>query len=127
MISDGLDLVFPGTCNVNYRPQTKFAKVMFLHLSISHSVHRGVCLSACWDSRTPSGAHTPQEQTHTPGADTPQEQTPPPCAVHAGRYGQQAGGTHPTEMHTCCLKIDFAQNTIIEFQFLGSWAEPRIR
>ena len=24
-----------------------------------------------------------------------------PCAVHAGRYGQQAGGTHPTGMHTC--------------------------
>ena len=25
----------------NYRPQTKFTKVMFLHLSVSHSVHRG--------------------------------------------------------------------------------------
>ena len=24
-----------------------------------------------------------------------------PEAVHAGRYGQQAGGTHPTGMHTC--------------------------
>ena len=24
-----------------YRPLTKFAKVMFLHLSVSHSVHRG--------------------------------------------------------------------------------------
>ena len=24
-----------------YRPQTKFAKVMFLHVSVSHSVHRG--------------------------------------------------------------------------------------
>ena len=31
---------------LNYRPQTKFAKVMFLHLSVSHSVHRvggGMC------------------------------------------------------------------------------------
>ena len=27
----------------------------------------------------------------------PPEQTPP-GAVHAGRYGQQAGGTHPTGM-----------------------------
>ena len=27
-----------------YRPQTKFVKVMFLHLSVSHSVHRGVCI-----------------------------------------------------------------------------------
>ena len=32
-----------------YRPQTKFAKVMFLHLSVSHSVHRGglVLRGAC--------------------------------------------------------------------------------
>ena len=37
-----------------------------------------------------------------PGADTP-EQTPP-STVHAGRYGQQAGSTHPTGMHTCFLK-----------------------
>ena len=27
-----------------YRPQTKFVKVMFLHLSVSHSVHRGACM-----------------------------------------------------------------------------------
>ena len=26
-------------------------------------------------------------------------------AVHAGRYGQQAGGTHPTGMHTCFFKF----------------------
>ena len=25
-----------------YRPQTKFAKVMFLHVSVIHSVHGGV-------------------------------------------------------------------------------------
>ena len=25
-----------------YSPQTQFAKVMFLHLSVSHSVYRGV-------------------------------------------------------------------------------------
>ena len=29
------------TTTFYYRPQTKFAKVMFLHLSVSHSVHRG--------------------------------------------------------------------------------------
>ena len=73
---------------------------MFLHLSVSHSVHRGgVCLSACWDTYPqPPGADSPQKQT-SPRADTPPEQTPP-CTVHAGRYGQQAGGTHPTGMHT---------------------------
>ena len=59
----------------DYRPQTKFAKVVFLHLSVSHSVH-------------------PPGQVH-----------PPPGAVHvhAGRYGQQAGGTHPTGIHSCLL------------------------
>ena len=59
-----------------YRPQTKCAKVIFLHLSVSHSVHRGcgVCLSACWD--TPPGRHPPHPQgaDTLPGADTPQEQ-----------------------------------------------------
>ena len=29
-----------------YRPQMRFAKVMFLHLFVSHSVHRG-CIPAC--------------------------------------------------------------------------------
>ena len=50
------------------------AKVIFLHLSVIHSVHRGegVCLSACWDTNPP-GADTPLP----PGADTPLEQTPP--------------------------------------------------
>ena len=47
-----------------YCPQTKFAKVMFLHLSVSHSVHRGVCLSACWDTARPPD-HAPP-----PGPDT---------------------------------------------------------
>ena len=36
---------------------------MFLHLSVSHSVHRrGVCLSACWDTHPP-GRHPPPGQT----------------------------------------------------------------
>ena len=65
-----------------------FAKVMFLYLSVSHSVHRGVCLSACWD--------THPEQTPPP----PRKQTPL-CTVHAGRYGQQAGSMHPTGMQSC--------------------------
>ena len=33
--------------------------------------------------------------------------------MHAGRYGQQAGGTHPTGMHTC-LCIVLTQKTINE-------------
>ena len=75
---------------------------MFLHMSVILFTG-GVCLSACWDI-PPEQTPPPREQT-PPGADTPQEQTPqeqpPPGAVHAGRYGQQAGGTHPTGMYTC--------------------------
>ena len=43
-----------------YRPQTKFAKVMFLQLSVIHSVHRGVL-----------GQVHPRGQVHTPQAGTP--------------------------------------------------------
>ena len=38
-----------------------------------------------------------------------------PGAVHAGSYGQQAGGTHPTGMHTCSEKDVSSRVTIITF------------
>ena len=65
----------------------------------SAPLHAGIHKTPLGPGRHPPGADTPQEQTPPPGADTPPEQTPP--AVHAGRYGQQAGGTHPTGMHSC--------------------------
>ena len=38
--------ICPGLCFQNfYRPQTKFAKVMFLHVSVSHSVPKGGTVS----------------------------------------------------------------------------------
>ena len=61
---------------------------MFLHLSVSHSVH-GVGLPQCMLGYTPS----------PPGADPPGAYPPP--TVHAGRCGQQAGVTHSTGMYTC--------------------------
>ena len=57
----------------------------------------------------PLGPGTP------PGPDTPSDQAPPrtrhpspgpgtcPCAVHAARYGQRAGGMHPTGMQSCYI------------------------
>ena len=46
--------------------------------------------------QTPPGSrHPSREQTPLPGADTP------PGADHAGRYGQHAGGTHPSGMQSC--------------------------
>ena len=92
-----------------YHPQTKCAKVMFLHLSIilftggSTSVHAGIHPP----DQTPPEADTPSADTPAgitpplPEQTPPRSKQPPPCAMHAGRYGQQAGGMHPTGMHTC--------------------------
>ena len=67
-----------------YRSQAKFAKVLFLHLSVSHSVHRGVCPSACWDA--------------SPVADpTPKEQTPPPEQCMLGDKGNKQAVRIPLE------------------------------
>ena len=39
----------------------------------------------------------------------------PPGAEHAGRYGQQAGGTHPTGMHSCLVsRFEAKKNYSIE-------------
>ena len=79
---------------------------MFLHLSVNYSVHKGgVCL---WSVR---GLLPP------PRADSPPGQKPPTMGRHLlllGRhppsqcilgYGQQVGGTHPTEMHACFSEV----------------------
>ena len=71
----------------------------------------GVCLSACWDtlspqeqtpspSTPPPPAHTPL-LAHTPSGTLPLWHTTPPATEHAGRYGQCAGGTHPTGIQSC--------------------------
>ena len=54
----------------------------------------------------PGNRYTPWDQVHPPGADTPRpdmprEQVHPPGAKCARRYGQRAGGPHPTGMHSC--------------------------
>ena len=62
----------------------------YVFTRVCHLVHRG---GVCWDT--------------TPRADTPRSRHPPPSeqvppyAVHAVRYGQQAGGMHPTGMQSC--------------------------
>ena len=72
-----------------YRPQRSCGKVhvIFSQASVSHSVHGGVCLSACWGTTspqagtpwqvhpartgTPPWAGTPCGQVHPPGRYTP--------------------------------------------------------
>ena len=75
---------------------------MFLHLSVSHSVHGGGCIPACiWADTPPGDIPRPVHAgiyTH-------------PCPVHAGIHTHTcpvhagihpaADGTHPTGMHTC--------------------------
>ena len=66
-----------------YRPQTKFAKVMFLHLSVSYSVHgrgEGVCIHG-WGSAS-SGVLHPREGEYVSGERV---------------YIQGRGGLHPRE------------------------------
>ena len=77
--------------------------------------------------QTPPRSDTPLEQTHpleqTPPQTTPPlEQTPqpptsppgadPPATEHAGRYGQRAGGTHPTGMQSCLANANIYDNII---------------
>ena len=77
-------------------PANKFAKVMFLHLSVSHSVHSGSTWTGTPPGRyTSLGKYTPDRytpwQVHPPDRYTPQTGTPPsrytPRQVHPpGRY-----------------------------------------
>ena len=80
---------------------------------VYHSVHGGV------PGQVPPGRYTPldkypwqvhPQQVHPlagntprqvhPGRYTPLAGTPQQCMLG---YGQQAGGTHPTGMHCCCI------------------------
>ena len=63
---------------------------------------------------TPLGPGTPPPRPGTPPRTryTPPRTryplgpaTPPPGAKHAGRYGQRAGGTHPTGMQSCFIVV----------------------
>ena len=82
-------------CRAATGPQTKFAKVIFLHLSVilftggvPASVHAGI---------PPPAADT------SPGADPPGPDTPPPGAetpLPGAETATAADGTHPTGMHS---------------------------
>ena len=102
------------------------AKVIFLHLSVIHSVHGGGLHQCMLGYHTPPGpdpplprADTPPGQTPTPRTRPPQSRPPqhqtPPADTPPGpdppgpdtpgkqtpAYGLRAAGTHPTGMHSC--------------------------
>ena len=120
-----------------YRPQTKFAKVMFSQVSVCPRGGGGVCLwsrggvchtpqadtpgadtplgrhplpSACWDTPptqcmlgyTPHPTPAQCMLGYTPPLPSACWDTQPPAQCMLG-YSQQAGGTHPTGMHSCCI------------------------
>ena len=59
-----------------------------------------------WTRYTPLRPGTPpRDHVHPLGPGPPPGPGTPPGAVHAGRYGQQVGGMHPTGMHSCYLWI----------------------
>ena len=107
-----------------------FSKIIIYKLISNGAIHYPICLSRVVRSRVldriffftarnhpppieqnpPPGRnqedHPPPEETRkTPPPPEETRKTSPPRAVHAGRYAQQAGGTHLTGMHTCFLLI----------------------
>ena len=92
---------------------------MFLHVSLilftggggSVPLHTGIHPPGP-EAGTPSrirGRHPLPDQRQAPPPPGSEAGTPPgadtPSTVHAGRYGQQAGGTHPTGMQSCFTVI----------------------
>ena len=73
---------------LHYRPQSE--GYVFTRVCQSFCSQGGIWPITCWDTPPRPEAGTPRSR-NPPEADTP-------CAVHAGRYGQQAGGMHPTGM-----------------------------
>ena len=54
---------------VHYRPQRSCGKVIFSQVSVSHSVHRGMCIPACTEADTsPPGQTSPWADTLLPSA-----------------------------------------------------------
>ena len=95
---------------------------MFLHLSVSHSVHRGGQVHPR-DQVHPPGPGTPPGQVHPSGPGTPpwagtpprtRYNPPPGPGTSPGPGTPQetatvADGTNPTGMHSCvrCIQLEF--------------------
>ena len=71
----------------------------YIFTRVCHSVHGGVSVSV-HAGIPPPPEQIPQEQTRHP---PPKSNSPD--AVHAGRYGQQADGMHPTGMQFLLMRI----------------------
>ena len=107
--------------------RNKVAKVMFLHLSVCLSVHRGVCLSVCWDTTpppsggagTPPGPDTPlsPQSRHLPGTRHPRPDTPPADGHGCGWYASYCNAFlyyRGTSINVTGVKHSFEHKALIE-------------
>ena len=93
---------------VIFTVRNEVAKVMFLHLSVSHSAHRwgGSASVHAGTPPHPPRAGTPPEVgtplgPAPPRPGTPLEQSPPPPPADS----YCVDGTHPTGMHSCFIGV----------------------
>ena len=108
-VSKNFDTLLPPANEV-------WGKVIFLHLSVSHSVHGGgVSAWAPLPRQTPPG-QTPPRQTppgQTPSGRQPLQADTPQADNHYSRQipsiphemATEAGSTHPTGMHSCLCSL----------------------
>ena len=90
-----------------------WCKDIFSEACVKLSVHRG-------RGGLPQymlGYHTPAPGTRNPPPRT-RHHPPHPRAEHAGRYGQRAGGMHPTRMQSCYYFVGCGQVKILSHLFL---------
>ena len=77
---------------------------------VCHSVHKGGGSASVHDGMPPPRDQAPPGPA-PPGPGAPRDQAPrgpgTPGTEHAGRYGQRAGGTHPTGMQSCFVFFYF--------------------
>ena len=102
--------VWPPSAAIFLLPTMKLGQGNILSSVCQEFCSRGGDLGRYPRAGTPLRQVHPR-QVHPLGRFTPGRYNPwagnlpgrytPPIAVHAGRYGQQAGGTHPTGMQSC--------------------------
>ena len=99
--------LFESKSNVTARKRIR-GKVMFLHLSVSHSVHMGgACVVGwpAWQGVCVAGGHVWQGVHGRGGWCMEGGHVWQGGGVRAGDTATEAGGMHPTKMHFCSLYV----------------------
>ena len=81
-----------GCANLFITARNEVGARLCFYVCVCDSVHRGRFASVHAGMPPPPSKETLSWQGRSPW------QGDPLCAIHAGRYGQQAGGMHPTGM-----------------------------